>query len=104
MILTHERSNYYSNLLKSVRGSVFFGVPHRGSDLAYWKNFAATILKVAQLGFGTNKNFVKPLRRNSAVFSEISQQFIERGADLQIRTFYETYKIGSFLVRKPYMS
>ena len=100
MILAHERSSHYDNLLKSVRGSVFFAVPHRGADLVYWKNFAANILKVVQLGFGTNTNFVEPLQKNSAILAEISQQFIERGADIQIRTFYETDKIKNFLVHK----
>jgi hypothetical protein len=77
---------------------VFFGVPHRGADIAYWGNFAANLLKITQLGFGTNTRFVEALKRNSAIFAEISQQFIERGDHLPIRTFYETEKLLNQLV------
>jgi hypothetical protein len=99
LILAHERSSIYGNLLDRIRGSVFFGVPHRGSDVAYWGNFAANVLTVAQLGFGTNSRFVYALQRNSRTFAEISQQFIERGSKLDIRTFYETEKMHAMLVR-----
>ncbi len=98
MILAHERSKQYANLLASTRGLVFFGVPHRGSDIARLGNFAANLLEMAQLGFGTNTNFVEALKRNSETFAHISQQFIERGADIPIRTFYETERLGNQLV------
>lgn len=98
MILAHERSKQYASILTSTRGLVFFGVPHRGSDIASLGKFAAKLLEVAQLGFGTNTAFVEALTRNSDTFAHISQQFIERGADIPIRTFYETDKLGNQLV------
>lgn len=98
-MIAHERSGVYGDLLSSVRGSVFFGVPHRGSDVAYWGLYAANLLKYAQLGFGTNTKFVEALDRNSHEFADICDQFIERGANLKIRTFYETEKMGNQLVR-----
>jgi hypothetical protein len=98
LILANEQSRHYPDLLNSVRGLVFFGVPHRGSDVAYWGNFAANLLKITQLGFGTNTSFVKVLKRNSTAFAEISQQFIGCGANLPIRTFYETEKFMNQLV------
>jgi hypothetical protein len=99
MIIAHERSNAYGELLKSVRGVMFFGVPHRGSDLAYWGDIAASICKTMSLG--ANTKFIAPLRRKSATFADISQQFIERGQPpLQIYTFYELNKVkGQLLVR-----
>jgi hypothetical protein len=99
LILAHERSRHYADLLNSVRGLIFFGVPHRGADVAYWGSFAANLLKITQLGFGTNTSFVEALRRNSATFADISEQFIERGANLPIRTFYETERLLNQLVR-----
>jgi hypothetical protein len=96
LILAHERSSVYEDLLNSVRGSVFFGVPHRGADAAYWAWFAANLLKITQLGFGTNTNFVAALK---TTFAEISEQFIERAVQLEIRTFFETKKLGNQLVR-----
>jgi hypothetical protein len=99
MILAHERANIYKEILDSIHSVVFFGVPHRGADQAYWAEFAATVVKVSQLGFGTNTNFVRDLKRNSSAFATIAQQFIERGAQLrQIRTFYETEKLLGQLV------
>lgn len=80
-----------------MRGCVFFGVPHRGAQAAYWANFAAKVIKVALLG-GTNTNFVAALQQNSRTFADISQQFIERGASLGIRTFYETEMLYNQLV------
>ncbi|KAI9855703.1 MAG: hypothetical protein M1813_009665 [Trichoglossum hirsutum] len=98
LVLAHERSSHYGDLLDSVHGCVFFGVPHRGADTAYWLNFAASILKVAQLGTGTNTNYLAPLQRNSAAFADISQQFIERGGPLQIRTFLEGEKTSGLKI------
>ena len=99
LILAHEQLEEYGDLLNSVRGSVFFGVPHRGADAAYWANFAANLLEIAQLGFGTNTKFVAALRRNSETLANISQQFIWRAARLDIRTFFETEKLCNQLVR-----
>ncbi|KAE8373282.1 hypothetical protein BDV26DRAFT_297061 [Aspergillus bertholletiae] len=57
LILAHERSSIYGHLLDCVRGLVFFGVPHRGADLAYWGTFAANLLNIVPLGPGTNCQF-----------------------------------------------
>jgi hypothetical protein len=75
-------------------------VPHRGSDIAYWGNFAGNLLKITQLGFGTNTSFMEALKRNSTTFDNISKQFSECGANLPIRTFYETEKIWNQLVSR----
>ena len=98
MIVAHERRKIYGAVLDSVRALVFFGVPHRGSDLAYWSTFAARLLNTVQLGFGTNTSFVEALKRNSKTFADISQSFIERAEHLKIRTFYETEKLYGNLV------
>jgi hypothetical protein len=65
------------------------GTPHRGSDIAYWAGFAAHALRVAQLGTGTNDSLLRALERKSKTLLDISQQFVDRGTTLQIRTFYE---------------
>lgn len=98
MIMAHERSNYYGDLLQHVRAVVFLGVPHRGSDVAYWANFAANILQFGQLGLGTNPAYVKALQRNSTTFANISTQFVERATPLSIRTFYETERMANQVV------
>ncbi|KAF8253528.1 hypothetical protein K440DRAFT_657443 [Wilcoxina mikolae CBS 423.85] len=97
MIIAHERSLLYGELLKCVYGVAFFGVPHRGSDVVYWANFAANLLKIPLLG-NTNAKFVAALQKNSEAFANISQQFIECSSSLQIRTFYETKKAYNQLI------
>jgi hypothetical protein len=97
VIIAHERPLVYGDLLKCVYGVAFFGVPHRGSEVAYWGNFAANLLKMPLLG-NTNTKFVAALQKNSETFANISQQFIEHGSSLQIRTFYETKKAYNQLV------
>ena len=97
LIIAHERSSHYGSLLTKVSGMVMFGVPHRGSDVAYWANFGANVLNASQLG--ANANFVHSLKKNSEAFLKISQQFIERAADLKtIYSFYELEKLHNILV------
>ncbi len=98
MILANERSKYYGDVLQHIRAAVFFGVPHRGSDTAYWANFAANILRFGQLGWRTNPAYVKALQRNSPTFANISTQFVGRTEQLSIRTFYETERMGNQVV------
>jgi hypothetical protein len=80
----------YSNVLENARGVVFMGTPHRGSDLAWWSSFLANILQVTTAGTSTNPRLVTALKNESTTLSDISTQFIERGAGLKIYTFYET--------------
>jgi hypothetical protein len=98
MIIAHERSSEYGELLGSIKAAMFLGTPHRGSDAAYWATYVANVLKVLQLGRGTNTAFVSALQRNSTEFANISQQWIERAAPLKIRTFYETERLLGELV------
>ncbi len=80
---------------------VFFGVPHRGADTAFWGHFAAEITKTIQLGLGTNDRFVKDLEKDSSVLGNISTQFIHRAAELkQVHTFFETARLNGVLVRQ----
>ena len=97
LIIAHERSSHYGSLLTQVSGMVLFGVPHRGSDVAYWADFAANVLNASKLG--ANANFVHSLKQNSKALSDISQQFIERAANTKmIYTFYELEKLHNILV------
>jgi hypothetical protein len=98
MILANERSKHYGDLLQHVRAVVFLGVPHRGSDIAYWATFAANILQFGQLASRTNPAYVKALQRNSPTFASISTQFVDRAERLLIRTFYETERMGNQVV------
>lgn len=98
MILAWERSELYSVLLNSIRGIIFLGVPHRGSDSAYWASLPTSILNYGSLGFVGSTDFLDSLKKNSESWRTITRQFVERGKSLQIRTFFETKKIGNTLV------
>ncbi|KAN0098199.1 hypothetical protein V8E51_013862 [Hyaloscypha variabilis] len=99
LILANERSDHWKDIRDSAAGIIFFAVPHRGADIAYWANIATNALNLATLGARGNANFVRSLQKNSPEFANISQAFIQPAAQFTvIRTFYETVKIGNQLI------
>ena len=54
------------------------------------------------LGFRGNSRFLDALKRSSQTWRDISKQFIKRTVQLEIRTFYETEKLGNMLVYIPH--
>lgn len=100
LILAHERSSNvdYQDILVNTRGIAFLGVPHRGSDIAWWAGFAAKLLRNASIGTSTNVALLSDLERGSATLANISSQFIDRASNLIIYTFYETEKLNKVMV------
>ncbi|KAI1392844.1 uncharacterized protein F4822DRAFT_142898 [Hypoxylon trugodes] len=97
--LAKERSDHWEDIASSTVGIMFFGVPHRGADAAYWADFAASVISFASLGLQGNRNFVKDLKKNSREFSNISKAFIQPASKIKtIHSFYETVKIGNNVV------
>ncbi|KAL7808190.1 hypothetical protein V8C26DRAFT_423602 [Trichoderma gracile] len=86
----HEQDSFYGPLLDRIRGVIFLGTPHRGSDLAYWDSIGTRIVRVATLGLTTNTKLSKDLKVDSEMLKRISDSFAYRGATYQIRSFYET--------------
>lgn len=78
------------------------GTPHRGSNSAYWTTYLANILQIAQLGTATNPRLLADLRKNSPTLADISKQFVERGRDLSILTFFERELYNGILVSQAY--
>jgi hypothetical protein len=82
---------------------VFFGVPHRGSQLSNWGTVVANIVSVFKSVSTTN---LEVLRKDSNELLDISQHFEPSvGENLRIMSFYETLKtktwaFRSILVRK----
>jgi hypothetical protein len=100
LILAHERSSdpTFKDILINTKAIAFLGVPHEGSDSAWWANVAANALKAATIGLTTNNALIADLRKDSSALSTISKQFIDRGRDLTIYTFYERLKLKNVLV------
>ena len=74
------------------KGVIFMGTPHRGANTASWANFAAQALKALQLS--TNTSLLSGLQENSKALEQISQQFVERGSTIMVKTFYETIRLN----------
>ena len=99
MNLANERSDLWKSVVDSVFSIIFFAVPHRGADAAYWATLAADVYNLATFGFKGNKNFVEALERNSPQFWQISNAFIQPASKVElIRCFYETTMIANKIV------
>ena len=96
----------YGDVLKSVQGMVFFGVPHRGADPAFWQEFVDCLFRASLMGSRgdiarATKFTAGPLQGNSEVLADTSQQFVQLAVQLHVRTFYEGKKVFGKLVFVP---
>jgi dihydroorotase len=76
---------------------VFFGTPHRGSNMADWVRCLGAIAKVVD-----RRDLIKALEKNNKALLEISQDFVSivGSRNYAIKSFYEEHKIkGVTLVR-----
>lgn len=80
---------------------LFFGTPHKGSDMASLGSVLANFLRLSSMGASTNAQLVRDLTRNSAKLEQISDTFLQHGSSLKVVTFYEleTMDMMSSLVR-----
>lgn len=101
LILAHDRIGdvHYKDVLDNTKAISFLGVPHSGLSSAWWASVAAQILKAANIGLATNSALVDNLKKDSTALIRILKQFVDRGKDLVIYTFYETRRISGILVR-----
>lgn len=100
LIIAHERDSNldFKDILVNTRGIAFLGVPHRGSDIAWWANFAAKLLRNASVGTSTNVAILSDLEKGSATLANISNQFVDRARNMIIYSFYETEKLNKVVV------
>ncbi|KAL7960849.1 hypothetical protein V8C34DRAFT_312462 [Trichoderma compactum] len=90
MVRAHEQNQFYSSLMESVRGVIFFATPHKGSSLAFWDLVGTRIVQAAAFGMAASPNLPKDLKVNSEMLNRISNSFAYRGCSIKIRSFYET--------------
>lgn len=72
---------------------VFFGTPHRGSDLASWDRIGTSLAHIGTLGYLGNAKMSKNLKVNAKMLKDITDSFAHRGGKFDIRTFYETERM-----------
>ncbi|KAL6408503.1 uncharacterized protein AUP68_08360 [Ilyonectria robusta] len=89
LILAHQDQDNYGDIIRSTKGIVFLGTPHRGSDLIPWALLLANLTNGVSLGEVIRTALLKDLDKDSHVLSEISQQFVHRATPLKIRSFVE---------------
>ena len=91
MVIAHERLDRYGDLLKAIKGIMFFGTPHHGSDIAFWGKVLGKLANVPLMN-SIKINLLDDLQVKSRTLGEICSQFVERGKELQIFTYFERVK------------
>jgi hypothetical protein len=71
-----------------VKGIVFLGTPHRGSDLAYWSEILIKLAHVAVFG-RCRQDLLNNIELKSTEMGAICSQFVELGIGLQIFSLCE---------------
>ena len=104
VVRAHEHKRYAS-IKRCMKLILFFGTPHRGSEMADLATTFGRILKAGSLGTNTNTQLSKDLEADARILESINTSFIPRTANLRILTFFETVKMDYIkaLVCKSFM-
>ncbi|KAF7198642.1 Protein SERAC1 [Pseudocercospora fuligena] len=97
LILAHERQDLHENIGPMVKGIMFFGTPHRGSEIASWSTIFSNLASLTTAG-QIRSDLLKNLESSSITLRDISTQFVARAAGLQIVTFYEQEKLKALII------
>lgn len=99
LILAHDRNHLdYKDISANTKAIAFLGVPHEGSNSAWWAGFAANLLKGASIGTSTNTAILSDLEKGSTTLTNISNQFVEKAPNMILYTFYETERLHGVIV------
>ena len=92
MIKTYDpNSDIQRSAIFPVKGCMFFGVPHKGANIAHK---ASRFLSILAHVFNVNKNNVEDLEPKSQRFANISSEFgiVQSEQNIPVISFYETVK------------
>ncbi|KIV92177.1 polyubiquitin [Exophiala mesophila] len=89
LILSHENSHYYGDIVASTAGIIFLGTPHRGSDIVGWTSMLRTMVEIMSGTQLVRTDLVKVLDTRSQALINISKQFLPRSTGLSIMSFIE---------------
>ncbi|KAF8247676.1 hypothetical protein K440DRAFT_600776, partial [Wilcoxina mikolae CBS 423.85] len=88
LIIAHEREEHYRDIKACVKGIVFMGTPHVGSDLAAATKVLRDIANFIAVGT-VRKDLLKVLEPKSQELQDIAEQFVHRGSGLEVVSMYE---------------
>ncbi|MCJ1344417.1 hypothetical protein MMC31_002620, partial [Peltigera leucophlebia] len=99
LVLAHDRNSNldYKDISANTKAIAFLGVPHEGSNTAWWAGFATNLLKSFSLGTSTNTAIVSDLEKGSATLADISRKFVEKAPDMIVYTFYERERLHGIM-------
>ena len=92
----NEDSPSQGKYIFPVKGCLFFGVPHRGTDVA---DTASKFLNALSKVFNVNRNNISDLRAKSQRLANVSSEFrrVQFELDIQVMSFYETVEYNRTL-------
>ena len=99
LVHAHQRyPKYYKDILDSIKGIAFIGVPHRGAGIALLGEFFAKLLQASTLGRTTNTELVKLLKKDSKPLADLTKEANHRLEGLVVFSFYETSRLYGHVV------
>ncbi|KAK3305959.1 uncharacterized protein B0T15DRAFT_533930 [Chaetomium strumarium] len=93
LTLARNEWKVYGDILTSTKGIVFFGTPHRGSDVTQWGEVIANI-KAASFGTRARTPFFKFLRPNAKDLLDLSEDFRPIAQNYALVSFIEENTFG----------
>ncbi|KAK4236388.1 hypothetical protein C8A03DRAFT_45622 [Achaetomium macrosporum] len=81
LMIARNEWKVFGDILTSTKGIVFFGTPHRGSDVAQWGEVIGNV-KAASFGTRPRTPFFKLLRPNAKDLLDLSEDFRPHRAEL----------------------
>ena len=98
LITASSQPDHYGDILKSIRGVVFMGTPHRGSRTAGPVQLLSKIVNAAAFGTAIRSDLIGVLKVSSRTLEDISLLSIPLLKELRIVSFYEKKPLGISLV------
>ena len=91
-----SKPHFQRSAIFPVKGCMFFGVPHKGAEIA---DIASKFLSVLASVFNVNKNNVTDLKPKSQRFANISSTFrsVQSTQNIPVISFYETVEYKHIL-------
>jgi len=98
LITASSQLDHYGGILKSIRGAVFMGTPHRGSRTAGTAKLLSKIINAVSFGTAIRSDLLGVLKVSSKSLEDISLQSVPLLKELRIVSFYEQKPLGISLV------